>query len=108
VNGSQRQSPSRLAPAGAVVVRDVVRRARRVLVGLELAARTAAASVAAFAFEDDFHFAGDGDEQGHDADLAFADMIHQHDGYTGLTINQATHERNLAIELRGHGLERTD
>lgn len=51
-----------------------VRRMRRALVGLELAARTAAASVAAFTFEHDFYFAGDRHEQGRDRNLAFADM----------------------------------
>jgi hypothetical protein len=97
-----------LAPAGAVVVRDVVRRARRVLVGLELAARTAAASVAAFAFEDDFHFAGDGDEQGHDRNLALADMLHEDDGDAGLAVDEATGERHLAIKLRRHRLKGAD
>jgi hypothetical protein len=63
-------------------------------------ARTAASTISALTFERDVHVVGDGDEQGHDADLAFADMIHQHDGYTGLTIDQAAHERYLAIELR--------
>jgi len=34
----------------------------------------------------DIHLGSDGDEQGHNSHLALADMLHQHDGDTGLAL----------------------
>jgi len=59
-------------------------------------------------FEGDLHVRRNGDEQGHDGDFALADMLDEDNGDAGFTVDEATGEGDLAIELRRYGLEGTD
>ena len=55
------------------------------------------AGTTGFAFEDDLHVLGNGDEQRHHDNLALARMLDQHQGDARFAVDVATGEIDVAI-----------